>query len=168
MKNSNNLRWLAHQSKYSLNILCIIPVVCLVSSLCNIGISMIFKGYMDIASGVNSITFLKMTIFSLSVIVVFALTQIASSVLEGYSYSKTEKGLRISLTEQIVSKQLLRINKMHTGEIQNRLTTDVAEIAGFYIQLFGQMTAVYPKLEDYIDFFNNYSVIDNAYIIFFA
>ena len=143
MKNSNNLRWLAHQSKYSLNILCIIPVVCLVSSLCNIGISMIFKGYMDIASGVNSITFLKMTIFSLSVIVVFALTQIASSVLEGYSYSKTEKGLRISLTEQIVSKQLLRINKMHTGEIQNRLTTDVAEIAGFYIQLFGQMTAVF-------------------------
>ena len=43
---------------------------------------MIFKGYMDIASGENSITFLQMTVFSLSVIIVFALTQIASSVLE--------------------------------------------------------------------------------------
>lgn len=143
MKKSNNFRWLMRQSKYSLNILCIIPLVCLISSLCNIGISMIFKGYMDIASGESSITFLPMTIFSLSVIVMFALTQIASSVLEGYSYSKTEKGIRISLIEQIVKKQLLKINEMHTGEIQNRLTTDVSEISNFYIQMFGQMSAVF-------------------------
>lgn len=142
MKNSN-IRWLAHKSKYSLNILCIIPFVCLVSSLCCIGISMIFKGYMDIASGENSITFFQMTMFSLSVIVMFALTQIASSVLEGYSYSKTEKGIRVSLIEQIVKKQLLKLNEMHTGEIQNRLTTDVAEISNFYIQLFGQMSGVF-------------------------
>lgn len=143
MKNSDNFRWLVHHSKYSLNILCIIPVVCLVSSLCNIGISMIFKGYMDIASGESAITFLQMTIFSLSVIIMFAITQIVSSVLEGYSYSKTERGLRISLIEQIVRKYLLKLNKMHTGEIQNRLTTDVAEISDFYIQLFGQMSAVF-------------------------
>ena len=143
MKNSNNFRWLVRQSKYSLNILCIIPLVCFISSLCNIGISMIFKGYMDIASSETSVTFLQMTIFSLSVIIMFALTQIASSVLEGYSYSKTEKGLRISLIEQIIKKQLLKLNKMHTGEIQNRLTTDVAEISNFYIQLFGQMSAVF-------------------------
>lgn len=143
MKNSNNFRWLVRQSKYSLNILCIIPLVCFISSLCNIGISLIFKGYMDIASSETSVTFLQMTIFSLSVIIMFALTQIASSVLEGYSYSKTEKGLRISLIEQIIKKQLLKLNKMHTGEIQNRLTTDVAEISNFYIQLFGQMSAVF-------------------------
>lgn len=143
MKNLSNFRWLLKQSKYSLNILCIIPLVCFVSSLCNIGISMIFKGYMDIASGENSITFLQMTVFSLSVIIVFALTQIASSVLEGYSYSKTEKGLRVSLIEQIIKKQLLKLNEMHTGEIQNRLTTDVAEVSNFYIQLFGQMSGVF-------------------------
>lgn len=143
MKNLSNFRWLVKQSKYSLNILCIIPLVCFVSSLCNIGISMIFKGYMDIASGENSITFLQMTVFSLSVIIVFALTQIASSVLEGYSYSKTEKGLRVSLIEQIIKKQLLKLNEMHTGEIQNRLTTDVAEVSNFYIQLFGQMSGVF-------------------------
>ena len=143
MKRSDNLRWLTHNSKYSLGILCIIPLVCLMSSLCNIGISMIFKGYMDIAAGESSVTFFQMAIFSLSVIIVFALTQIASSVLEGYSYSKTEKGLRVHLVEQIFTKQLLKLNRMHTGEIQNRLTTDVAEIANFYIQLFGQMSGVF-------------------------
>ncbi len=142
MKNTNNLCWLIRQSKYSRNILCIIPFVCLISSCCNIGISMIFKGYMDIASGESSITFLQMTIFSVAIILLFALTQIASSVLEGYSYSKTEKGLRISLIEQIVRKYLLKLNKMHTGEIQNRLTTDVATISNFYIQVFGQMSLV--------------------------
>lgn len=142
MKKTSNFRWLVHQSKYSLNILCIIPFVCLISSLCNIGISMIFKGYMDIATGENSLTFLQMTVFSLSVIVVFALTQIASSVLEGYSYSKTEKGLRVYLIEQIIKKHLLKLNKMHSGEIQNRLTSDVAEVSDFYIQLFGQMSGV--------------------------
>lgn len=142
MKNTSNLRWLVHQSKYSLNILCIIPLVCLISSCCNIGISMIFKGYMDIASGESIITFLQMTIFSVAVILLFALTQIASSLLEGYSYSKTEKGLRISLIEQIVRKYLLKLNKMHTAEIQNRLTTDVGQISNFYIQVFGQMSLV--------------------------
>ena len=142
MKKTSNFRWLVHQSKYSLNILCIIPFVCLVSSLCNIGISMIFKGYIDIATSENSLTFLQMTIFSLTVIVVFALTQIASSVLEGYSYSKTEKGLRVYLIEQIIKKHLLKLNKMHSGEIQNRLTSDVAEVSDFYIQLFGQMSGV--------------------------
>ena len=143
MKNLTNFRWLVQQSKYSLKTLCIIPLVCLVSSVCNVGISMIFKGYMDIASGESLITFWQMTIFSVSIIIILALTQIVSSVLEGYSYSKTEKGLRISLIEQIVRKYLLKLNKMHTGEIQNRLTTDVAEISNFYIQLFGQMSLVF-------------------------
>ena len=81
-----------------------------------------------------------MTIFSITVIVVFALTNIASSVLEGYSYSKIEKGIRTSLIEKIVQKYLLAINKMHTAEIQNRLTSDVATISDFFNQLFGQMT----------------------------
>lgn len=101
---------------------------------------MIFKGYMDIAISESSMTFLQMTIFSIIIIVVFAFTHIASSVLEGYSYSKIEKGLRISLIEQIVKKYLLDINKMHTAEIQNRLTTDVATISDFFNQLFGQMS----------------------------
>ena len=129
-----------HQSKYSIRVLWIIPLVCLVSSFCHIGISMIFKGYMDIASSESSMSFVQMTIFSITVIVVFALTNIASSVLEGYSYSKIEKGIRTSLIEKIVQKYLLAINKMHTAEIQNRLTSDVATISDFFNQLFGQMT----------------------------
>lgn len=140
MKDSNNFRWLMRQSKYSLRVLCITPLVCLLSSCCYIGISMIFKGYMDIASSESSMTFLQMTIFSITVIIVFALTNIASSVLEGYSYSKIEKGIRTSLIEKIVQKYLLSINKMHTAEIQNRLTSDVATISNFFNQLFGQMT----------------------------
>lgn len=95
---------------------------------------------MDIASSESSMTFLQMTIFSITVIIVFALTNIASSVLEGYSYSKIEKGIRTSLIEKIVQKYLLSINKMHTAEIQNRLTSDVATISNFFNQLFGQMT----------------------------
>ena len=78
MNNSNNLRWLMRQSKYSIGVLCIIPLVCLVSSLCHIGISMIFKGYMDIAIAESSTTFLQMTIFSITIIIVFAFTHIAS------------------------------------------------------------------------------------------
>lgn len=140
MKDSKRFRWLMHQSKYSIRVLWIIPLVCIVSSFCHIGISMIFKGYMDIASSESSMSFVQMTIFSITVIVVFALTNIASSVLEGYSYSKIEKGIRTSLIEKIVQKYLLAINKMHTAEIQNRLTSDVATISDFFNQLFGQMT----------------------------
>ena len=128
------------QSKYSICSLCTIPFVSLISSFCHIGISMIFKGYMDIAVLDSSMTFLQMTIFSIAVIILFAFTQIASAVLEGYSYSKIERGIRISLIEQIVQKYLLHINKMHTAEIQNRLTTDVAVISDFFNQLFGQMS----------------------------
>ena len=79
---------------------------------------------MDIATGENSLTFLQMTIFSLTVIVVFALTQIASSVLEGYSYSKTEKGLRVYLIEQIIKKHLLR-----TGNYDNIIFGSCAAVA---------------------------------------
>lgn len=140
MNDLNNLRWLMRQSKYSIRVLCIIPLICLVSSFCHIGISMIFKGYMDIAISESSMTFLQMTMFSLTIVIVFAFTHIVSSVLEGYSYSKIEKGIRISLIEQIVQKYLLDINKMHTAEIQNRLTTDVAIISDFFNQLFGQMS----------------------------
>ncbi len=142
MKSNNNLRWLARKTQYGRKIFWILPFVCLMSSFCNIGISMIFKGYMDIASGESPKSFLEMTIFSIVVIIVFALGQIISSVLEGYSYSKTEQGLRVSLMEQIIKKYLLELNTMHTGEIQNRLTTDVAEISNFYIQIFGQMSVV--------------------------
>lgn len=140
MNDSNNFRWLIRQSKYSICVLCIIPLVCLISSFCHIGISMIFKGYMDIASSESSLTFLQMTIFSIIIIVIFAFTLIISSLLEGYSYSKIEKGIRTSLIQQIVQKYLLNLKKMHTAEIQNRLTSDVATISNFFNQLFGQMS----------------------------
>lgn len=141
-KKISNLHWLINNTKYSIGVLCIIPFVCFISSLCNIGISLIFKGYMDIASGENLLSFKQMTVFSCSVIIVFALTQIASSVLEGLSYSKSEKGLRYSLIKKIIEKNLQEFQKMHTGEVQNRLTTDIATISDFYIQLFGQVSLV--------------------------
>ena len=140
MKNSGHLRWMLRQTRYCIKVLWTLPVICVVLSACYVAVSMIFKGYMDIAASEGSVTFFQMTVFSVTTITVLALTQVASSVLEGHCYSKTESGLRTYFMGLISQKDLLALNKMHTGEVQNRLTTDVATVSDFFIKAFGQMS----------------------------
>lgn len=135
----SNIKWLWQQCKGSRLSLGLLPVVSFFMSICYLLITMIFQGFMDIAAGDSENTFYEMIVFSIVSIVLYALTQILSSVLEGYTYSKLEKRIRISLIQKILQKQLLDIQKMHTGEILNRLTSDVANVSEFYIQVFGQI-----------------------------
>lgn len=41
--------------------------------------------------------------------------------------------------QKILRKRLMDLHRMHSGEILNRLTTDVANVSDFYIHLSGQM-----------------------------
>lgn len=83
-----------------------------------------------------------MIFFSVFSILSFALTHVLSSVLEGLTYSKLDKKLRISIMEEIYHKQLLDVHKMHTAELFNRLTTDTATINNFFITVSKQICQV--------------------------
>ena len=81
----SNIKWLWQQCKGSRLSLGLLPVVSFFMSICYLLITMIFQGFMDIAAGDSENTFYEMIVFSIVSIVLYALTQILSSVLEGYT-----------------------------------------------------------------------------------
>ena len=107
--------------------------------ICYILITMIFQGFINIAAGDSAVTLTEMFLFSGIVVLLYAFSQIFSSLTEGYIFGKLEKEIRGNLIEGIFDKRSLDVHRMHSGEILNRLTTDVAGVVSFITQLFGGM-----------------------------
>lgn len=137
--NQSNVKWLLDKVFYGKWLIFLLPLISATMSICHMLIAMIFKGYMDIASNSSQMTFLQMTFFSIVSILLYAITLISSSVCEGVLYSNIENQMRSSLIQKIFEKQIIYIQKMHTGEILNRFTSDIAEISNCIIQIFGQI-----------------------------
>lgn len=137
MEKVSELKWILRQCKgsfvYLFGLLCLNLFV----SVCYILITLIFQGFMNIAAGDTSVTLVQMFCFSGIAVLIYALSQIFSSLLEGYIYGRFEKNIRGNLIEEIFDKQSLDIHRMHSGEILNRLTSDVANVVDFVVQLFG-------------------------------
>lgn len=139
MKTGFEFKWILRQCRGNLIHLFGMLCLCVLMSVCYILITLIFQGFMDIAAGDSPVTLMQMSCFSIFAVLLYAASQIFSSLAEGYISVRLEKNIRGNLVESIFDKQSLEIHKLHSGEVLNRLTSDVSNVVNFIIQLFGRL-----------------------------
>ncbi len=109
-------------------------------------LALISSRILDIASGNSKGSFLFYTGILAAIILVQAILNICSSNLQVRVSGKIEMRFKQVLFSFILGKSYLEITKLHSGEIINRLTSDIDILVNGIVRIFPQMISLGTKL----------------------
>lgn len=135
MKNKKAINWIVRHGKASLFIISLLTLMSVILSLIQIYFATASKNVMDIATkvteGTLSSAFLVLVLLLVSRLVV----QIAINYLNVHANFKMELSLKRHLFKTLINKDYLSVAKYHSGELLNRINTDVSSIVSGVITL---------------------------------
>ncbi len=128
-KSTESVKWLYEKSKPHILKLVILTVLGCAMSVLSIMFALVSKDVVDAATGAVGKDFKTETIK----LVVFLILQLAGSSAVAFLYNVTVGKIRITLKtdlfKSILNKDMLKVSKYHTGELSNRLNSDINLIA---------------------------------------
>ncbi len=127
MKKSNKptLSWIYNHTKVHFISLLLISVLAAVVSLQFVALAVFSKTVLEIATGDRTGNILYYGIWLLALVVFQVLCSGVESILKARVSGKLEINLREYLFKQITKKRFHQISKYHSGDLLNRLTSDV-------------------------------------------
>lgn len=146
MKNTKAILWIFKNSKGVIVPLIILTAISALMSLCLVGLTMVGKQVVDIATGANGGVFSDKILLLVLFIVIQLLLQILYSRVNIKVSGKMEIDLKTSVFNTILKKDLTDIYKFHTGELLNRLTGDVTVIVNGFINIVPTLVSLITRL----------------------
>ena len=147
-KNSNKavLKWVYNRSRRFIPSVILISLLAALISVIFVGLALISKSVLEIATGDQSGNILNYGIL----LAVFVILQVVFSALESYLKACTSAkyiiGLRQYLFSQIGLKKYSEISKHHSGDLLNRVTGDVEVIQSFVVNTVSGAVSMVTKI----------------------
>ena len=147
-KNSNNavLKWVFNRSRRFIPSVIVISLLAALISVIFVGLALVSKTVLEIATGDKTGNLLNYGI----ALAVFVILQVAFSAVETYLKACTSGkfiiGLRQYLFSQIGLKKYSEISKHHSGDLLNRVTSDVEVIQSFVVGTIPSAVSMVTKI----------------------
>lgn len=135
MKNKSVLKWIVFHGKASLFIIGVLTLMSVLLSLIQIKFATASKTVMDIATKVTQGTLASAFMVLVFLLVLRLIIQIATNYLNVHANYKMEVALKRHLFKTLINKEYLSVAHYHTGELLNRINSDVAVIVGGIITI---------------------------------
>jgi len=135
VKNKNVFKWIAHHGKASIFIIGILTLMSVLLSLVQIRFATASKNVMDIATKVTEGTLSSAFLVLVLLLVIRLIIQIATNYLNVHANYKMEVALKRHLFKTLINKDYLSVAKYHSGELLNRINSDVGVIVNGIITI---------------------------------
>lgn len=151
MRNNSTLKWMWQHSKSQFILLICLSVSSIISSISYIGLALVSKNAINLALSVKPLTDIKNGLIAeavklLLVIILQLILTVLNSHLTAVISGKLEQKIRHNLFEKAMSKDYSKINKLHSGELLNRFTSDVDIVVSGITNFIPQALSIAAKI----------------------
>lgn len=145
-KNQTSLRWLYQYNKKYLWAVCLLALVAAGISGGFILLALVSRKILDIATGSVQGSIPFCCILLLGIIAMQAILNIINANLRIRVMTKLEMNLRQRIFTLLLRKRYANVKQIHSGEILNRLTSDIDIIVSGIIDIIPQLISILMKL----------------------
>ncbi len=133
--NKRALGWICRHGKGSFLIIALMTVLGSVLSLISIAFVSVSKTLVDIATGFQTGKMFETAAYLAALLILRLLIQITINFMNVHASSRLEIALKRHIFKQIINKDYLSVVKIHSGELLNRLNSDVSVIVNGLITI---------------------------------
>lgn len=145
-KKMTSLQWIYMYGKKSLGAVCLLAVFSGLIAGSFILLALVSSAVLDIATGSREGNIWIQVLFLVLLILFQAVLNIVSSNVRIRVTTKIEMRIRQGVFSMILKKQYGEVSKIHSGEILNRLTSDVDIVVGGIVSLIPQAISMITKI----------------------
>lgn len=135
MKNKEIWNWIYKNGKRSFPVILLLTLISVTMSLIQVRFATASKNVMDIATGAIEGTLISAFLVLVILLVTRLLISISISYLNVHASSRFEINLKRHLFKTLINKDYLAVTKFHSGELLNRINSDVSVIVSGIIAL---------------------------------
>ncbi len=146
MKNLSSLKWILKNSRGALMPVLFLSFVSALMSLCMVGLTLVSKDVVDIATGALREPFFTKIFYLVLLIIAELIIQTVYTRLNIKISGKMEISFKTEIFNSLLNKDLSEIYKFHSGELLNRLTSDVNTVVSGFINIVPTVVALATRL----------------------
>ena len=128
--NTKVLKWILKNSKAVYVFIGLITIASVLLSLISLQFSMESKTIIDIATKASDESFVNSCLYIIVLLVLLLLVQIFINLMNVHASSRYEISMKNSIFKGLLKKEYLEILNYHSGELLNRINSDVSIIVG--------------------------------------
>ncbi len=129
------LKWIAREVKRILGFLVLLTAVGLIVSYIGVSLALVSRQVMDAAAGSTAAKLISAFGYLAALILIQLAMQVAYSMLSARAVGRLNVHIKRRLFGQLLTKDYVSISAYHSGELINRLNSDVSIIAGAVIDM---------------------------------
>lgn len=136
MKKKNNVwKWIVKNGRGSIPVIVLLTAMSMSLSLIQVRFATASKNVMDIATNSAGGTLISAFVVLVCLLLIRLGVQIAMSYVEVHACSRFEISLKRRLFSVLINKDYLSVTKFHSGELLNRINSDVSVIVNGIIAI---------------------------------
>ena len=125
-----HFRWIWQQTRTSRGLMILMALASLGITALQLLVAVVLQLFTNIAAGEPGAPDIgTVALLFLCGIVLEGILSMGQSVSKKLTYSRTERSLRLAMTERIIKGKLIEVQKIHSGELLTRLTKDAEGVA---------------------------------------
>lgn len=135
MKSAKVWKWIYKNGKNTFPSILLLTVLSVIISLISLSFAVVSKDVFDIATGQASGDIFKTCIWLIALLLLQLVIQVLISFINVHANTKMEIDMRRNIFKNLITRDYLSISKYHSGELLNRLTSDVSVIVSGIITI---------------------------------
>ena len=138
-KNMNAWKWIVKNGKRSLISVVILAVLAILLSLLSLRFTVASKSVIDIATKQQSGDLISACVLLGALLIIQLILQVSVNFINVHANASLDIALKKSVFKTLITKDYLSVTKFHSGELLNRLTSDINIIVGGIIAIVPQI-----------------------------
>lgn len=145
-RNKNALRWICAHSKFILFPLILLCGISFAMSMCSVYFAVLSRQLIDTAVGQTNGSLAQKALALIVFVLLLLLLQVSFSYLNVRVSGKLEIRLRKSVFSTLLCKDLTEVTSVHSGDLMNRLTSDISIITNAVVSLLPTLLSFVTRL----------------------
>lgn len=129
-KNKRVFRWIYDNGKKCIPSVALLTLISVLAALLSLKFTDISKTVLDVATGQAQGDFVRACIWLVALLVLHLVLNLASTFVSVHSTAKMDIEMKKNIFNRIINKDYLSVSKYHSGDLLNRLTSDLNIIIG--------------------------------------
>lgn len=145
-RNKNAFRWICIHSKFILFPLILLCAISFAMSMCSVSFAVLSRELIDTAVGQMSGSLAAKAVSVAALVGILLLLQVSYSYLNVRVSGKLEIKLRKTVFSSLLCKDLTQVTAMHSGDLMNRLTSDITIITSAVVGILPTLLSFVTRL----------------------
>jgi len=137
--NKEILKWIFHKNKVFIPLLSFLILISILLSSTGVFFALASKEVIDAAIE-NSVQFVPSILYLAGILMLMLILRAVFQYLNVYLAGKVEVHFKKELYEEILQKEYLKIAKHHSGDLLNRLNSDISKIGEGFVEILPKLS----------------------------